>query len=431
MKRVCFVFMLLGSPVALAQTPAPAEMPPAEQSSLTQALGEAGNSQVDFMRALENHLLKYPHSPKRAELERALVKSAIDLKDNSRIILYGEKVLAREPDDLQVLEHVTVALMQTGGEERLERALQHAEHFEAVVNKSDKSEKDTAPRDRARRKDEEDRLRARAYLLEARAHGLLGQNNQAIALAEKSYGTFASVEAAREAARWLEKGGNTQQAVEYLASAFTISGLQSANPDAEHDRETMGELYRKLNGSEKGLGDVILHAYDRTFSELAARRATLHQGDPNAQAKDPMQFTLSELSGGKLQMASLKGKVIVMDFWATWCGPCRVQHPLYEEVKKKFKDRGDVVFLAVDTDEDHAVVKPFLEQAKWSQKVYFEDGLSQLLQVSSIPTTLIIDKRGEVFSRMTGFIPERFVDMLTDRIEEALGQKSAMQATNQ
>ncbi len=435
MTRLWFLFALLAAPLPFAQTPAPArpEMSPAEQSSLTQALGEAGNSQVDFMRALENHLAKYPHSPKRAELERALVKSAIDLKDNSRVILYGEKVLEREPDDLQVLEQVTVALMQTGGQARLERALKYAEHFEAVVDKPDKAgvDKTMPPRDQTRRKDQEDRLHARAYVLEARANGLLGHNDQAIALAEKSYRTFASVEAAREAARWLDKGGDAQQAIEYLAAAFTISGLQSANPDAERDRETMGRLYRKLNGSEKGLGDVILRAYDRTFSELAARRDTLRQGDPNAQAKDPMQFTLSELSGGKLQLASLKGKVIVMDFWATWCGPCRVQHPLYEDVKKKFKDRADVVFLAVDTDEDHSVVKPFLEQAKWSQKVYFEDGLSQLLQVSSIPTTLIIGKQGEVFSRMIGFIPERFVDMLTDRIEEALGEKTAMQATSQ
>ena len=145
-----------------------------------------------------------------------------------------------------------------------------------------------------------------------------------------------------------------------------------------------------------------------------------------------MQFTISGLSGEKLPLASLKGKVIVMDFWATWCGPCRAQHPLYEEAKKRFKNRDDVVFLAIDTDEDHSLVKPFLEQNNWSQTVYFEDGLGQLLQVSSIPMTLIFDKEGRVFSRMNGFIPERFVDMLTERIQEALGEKkSVIQASRQ
>ncbi len=142
--------------------------------------------------------------------------------------------------------------------------------------------------------------------------------------------------------------------------------------------------------------------------------------DPNADAKQPIQFTLSSVDGEKLPLASLKGKVIVLDFWATWCGPCRIQHPLYEEVKKKFKDRDDVVFLAIDTDEDRSIVKPFLEQSQWHQKVYFEDGLSVLLQVSSIPTTIIINKQGEVSSRMNGFLPDRFVEMLSDRIRDAL-----------
>src|SRR5450756_1793198 len=109
-----------------------------------------------------------------------------------------------------------------------------------------------------------------------------------------------------------------------------------------------------------------------------------------------------------------------MDFWATWGGPCRIQHPLYEQVKSKFKNRNDVVFLAIDTDENHSLVKPFLEQNNWNRKVYFEDGLSQLLQVSSIPTTVIFNKKGEVAARMNGFLPDRFVEMLTARIQEAL-----------
>jgi thiol-disulfide isomerase/thioredoxin len=175
---------------------------------------------------------------------------------------------------------------------------------------------------------------------------------------------------------------------------------------------------------------VILQSYDRTFSELAARRERIQQADPNAQLKDPLEFTLSDVSGGKLQLATLKGKVIVMDFWATWCGPCRAQHPLYEEAKKRFKDRADVVFLSIDTDEDRSLVKPFLEQYNWTQKVYFDDGLAQLIQASSIPMTMIFNKKGELFSRMNGFIPERFVDMLSDRIREALGEKAALGETS-
>jgi thiol-disulfide isomerase/thioredoxin len=401
-----------------------------EQLSLQKALGEAGNSSTEFALAIENHLKQFPNSPKRAELERALVKTAIDLNDDPRLMEFGEKVLSREPDNMQVLEHVTTALLHQGDKPSAQRALDHARHLADLIQatyRDDKFAPGGGP-DEVKRKEDFDRGRARAQLLQARANGLLGHNNDAIQLAQSSYNVFPSVEAAREASRWLSAADKDQDALQYLADAFTIGGLHSADLDGASDRAHMGELYRKLHGSEAGLGDLILKAYDATSSQLAARRAELREFDPNAPIKDPMQFTLSGLEGDKLQLSSLLGKVIVIDFWATWCAPCREQHPLYEQVKAKFKDTAGVVFLAVDTDEDHSLVKPFLTQIKWSQKVYFEDGLQSLLQVSSIPTTIILGKKGEVFTRMNGYLPDRFVDMLTERVNDALGHSRTPEA---
>jgi thiol-disulfide isomerase/thioredoxin len=395
-----------------------------EQTSLQRALSEAGNSPTEFELAIENHLKQYPNSPRRAALESALVKEAIEINDDPRLIEYGEKVLSREPDNLQVLEHVTTALLHQGDKPDAQRALDHARHFADLIQnayQNDKFEPGGGPEE-VKRKEDFDRGRARALLLEARANGLLGHTNDAIQLAESSYKMFSSVEAAREASRWLIAAGKDPEALQYLADAFTIGGLHSADQDGASDRARMGDLYRKLHGSEAGLGDLILKAYDDTAFALAARRAELRELDPNSQRKDPMQFTLSGLDGDKLQLSSLLGKVVVIDFWATWCVPCREQHPLYEKVKAKFKDTGDVVFLAVDTDEDHSLVKPFLTQIKWSQNVYFENGLQSMLQVSSIPTTIILGKKGEVFTRMVGFLPDRFVDMLTDRVNQALAK---------
>ena len=136
-----------------------------------------------------------------------------------------------------------------------------------------------------------------------------------------------------------------------------------------------------------------------------------------------MDHVLTSLGGKPLPLQSLAGKVIVFDFWATWCGPCRAQHPLYEEVKARFKGNPDVVFLAVSTDEDRSLVPPFLERNKWSREVWFEDGLSEEFRINSIPTTIVLDRSGNVHSRMNGYIAGRFVDMLSLRINEALEQR--------
>jgi thiol-disulfide isomerase/thioredoxin len=407
----------------VAQTP--------EGASLKRALAEVGKSPTELVLAIENHLKEYPNSTQRSELERALVMTAMDLNDDQRLTTYGERVLSRDPNNLQLLEHVTTALLHQGDQAHAERALDHARHFADLIQaayQNDEFEPGGGPAE-AKRKDDYDRGRARALILQARAQGLLGHNQEAIQLAQSSYAIFPSLEAAREAARWLSAAGQDAEALQALAEAFSIADLRSADAEGSSDRARMSELYRKLHGSEAGLGDMILKTYDNTSAQLAARRAELRQLDPNAQIKEPSQFILSGLDGDSLQLSSLLGKIVVIDFWATWCVPCREQHPLYEAVKAKFKDSHDVIFLAVNTDEDHSVVKPFLTQIKWSQKVYFEGGLQSLLQVSSIPTTIILDKQGELFTRMIGYLPDRFVDMLTDRVNQALGKPRAINPT--
>jgi thioredoxin-related protein len=92
-------------------------------------------------------------------------------------------------------------------------------------------------------------------------------------------------------------------------------------------------------------------------------------------------------------------------------------------VKASFKGRDDVVFLGINTDQERDVVKPFLAQNKWNKAVYYEDGLSNFLKVASIPTTMIFNRKGVMTSRLNGFVPERFEDMLRERIQEALKEE--------
>ncbi len=136
-----------------------------------------------------------------------------------------------------------------------------------------------------------------------------------------------------------------------------------------------------------------------------------------------LDFTLPAVNGEALKMQSLKGKTVILDFWATWCGPCKVQRPLYQKVEKLYASNPNVVFLSIDTDEDQKLVAPYIASQKWTNPVYYESGLGAMLQVRSIPTTIVLDRNGQIVSRMAGFIPERFVDMLTSRIEETLHEQ--------
>ena len=390
-----------------------------EEEDLQWALAESGASGVDLMRALENYLAKYPKTARRDEIEHAIAKAALEAGDQRRLIQYGERVLARDPDDLQILERVTRALLSADGKEAATRALAYAKRYEEGVRKIAKQPPPTAfgP---ARWSEEVDRGLGRAFVLEARATGNLGQLEPAIALARKSFETYPTAEAAREIARWLARNNQNEEAVRRYADAFTIPDSRTRDSDRAADRARMAEIWRKLKDSETGLGDVILEAYDRNVALLAARRLKLNQLDPNAQAARPIDFTLTSIGGEKLALSSLKGKVIVLDFWATWCGPCRVQHPLLEKIKKSFADRSDVVFLSVNTDEERTPVPEFLRENNWdAASVYYDEGLAGVLKLDSIPITMVLDRKGEIASRMN-FIPERFVEMLTTRIQEAL-----------
>ena len=413
--KFCLLLLLVVLTAAAQQKDSGAS----EDADLNAALAEAGSSQVDFIRALENHLAKYPDSPKRPEIERALVKASIESKDEKRIVLYGERVLDHEAGDPQILDRVTRALLSNDSKENAERALKYAKRYEEQVAGLRKQ----PPVGHFSKADwlmELDRGVARAMVLEARATGNLNKYDDALALARKSYEEYPTAEGAREIAKWLLKLGRDEEAIARYADAFTISDSRNTDSARTQDRLRMGDLYKKLKGSEKGLGDLILESYDRTTVLIGERKLRMREADPNAQASSVMDFTLPALSGDALKLATLKGKTVIFDFWATWCGPCRAQHPLYAEVKRNFAENSDVVFISVNTDEDRELVSPFLKENHWDIPVYFEDGLSRLLQVTSIPTTIIVNKHGDVASRMNGFIADRFVDMLAERIHQAL-----------
>jgi len=416
-SRLLFPIVLALAASAWAQPAAPAE--DTEQRELSQALGEAGNSPVDFVRVLEQHLKKYPQSKERDKIERALVSAAIDAKDDRRIALYGESVLAKNPKDVQILQKVASALLLREDKESITKAYGFAHTLEQQLTEMRKQKPPEAS-SVFRWQYLTDRRLADALRLEARAQGLLGKTAEAVELAKRSWETNPTAAGAREWGRWLAADGKTTEAVAHYADAFTLEDPDSNEEDRARDRLKMGELYVKTHKNEQGLGDLVLQAYDRTSALSAERVARMRNNDPNGQAKAVLDFTLPAVTGEPLKMQSLKGKTVVVDFWATWCQPCRVQRPMYEQVEKKYESNPKVVFLSVNTDEDRSKVPPFISAQNWTQPVYYDAGLGAMLRVGSIPTTIVLNREGQIVSRMAGFIPDRFVDMLTSRIEETL-----------
>ena len=408
--------LILAVVAVSAQTPAETE-----QAELNRAVNENAGSQIDFIRALERHLTKHPESKQRLPIEKAIAKAATELNDNPRTVLYGEKVLTAEPSnaDLALIDRVIRLLLDSDKPEPAEKALAWTKRYQRQVEAL-RGKAGQGHMSEGQWAEEINKAMARTLVLEARATGNLGKPEEATTLALRAWETFPGSEAARERARWLRRQGKDGEALLCFADAFTIEDVRTTHAERIADRTHMGELQMKLNKSETGLGDFVLAAFDRNLALKASRAAALRQKDPNSVATELTDFVLPRTEGTEtLQIASLKGKTVVMDFWATWCAPCRIQHPLIENVKKTFEKDPSVVFLSVDSDEDRTLVPGFLKEMKWEGPSYFEAGLGRLLNIASIPTILILGPGGNVSSRMTGFIPERFEDMLTERIRDA------------
>ena len=114
-------------------------------------------------------------------------------------------------------------------------------------------------------------------------------------------------------------------------------------------------------------------------------------------------FILQDLNGNKVSMEDYRGKIVFLNFWATWCPPCRVEMPSMEKLYNEFKSK-DFTILAIDLQEDAATVKTFKEQYKLNFPILLDsDGSVALIYgAMSIPTTYLIDRDGYLLGGALG-----------------------------
>lgn len=115
------------------------------------------------------------------------------------------------------------------------------------------------------------------------------------------------------------------------------------------------------------------------------------------------QFSLNSLDGKKVELASLKGKVIFLDFWASWCPPCRASIPAVSKLYENYKNNKDVVIIGVNM-EDAQTARKFVAQNKIQYLNVIGDEITyRRYQVRGIPTFILIDKKGNIAGRWVGF----------------------------
>jgi thiol-disulfide isomerase/thioredoxin len=194
--------------------------------------------------------------------------------------------------------------------------------------------------------------------------------------------------------------------------------MEGSSVDRAEVRKKLGNMWQLAHGAQTGLGERILETFDRLNQQTGAEEV------PNKDAKEPYAFVLGRPGdAAPLKMSDERGKVVVLDFWATWCGPCREAEPLLDQVGQLFKGSTDIVFLALNSDDDRTRVAPYLAKEKISGTLVYADGLDTLLNVHSLPTVLVLDRDGKIAYRSDGVDPNTFVASLTMAILNAVKTK--------
>ncbi|RYG29194.1 MAG: TlpA family protein disulfide reductase, partial [Chitinophagaceae bacterium] len=118
-----------------------------------------------------------------------------------------------------------------------------------------------------------------------------------------------------------------------------------------------------------------------------------------------IDFAFTTLEGKSVKLSDLKGKVVYMDFWASWCGPCKGEMPHAKKIKERFKDRDDVVFLYVSIDDKEEAWKKGIQSMDISGMHTRTPGwggeIAKLYQIGSVPAYFLIDKKGNFVTKNT------------------------------
>lgn len=435
MSRPAILLSLLAiafvvSPHARAQEPAPpspsskaaqeaeAKKQAEAEAALQKALADAGDDSAALVRNLTAYLARFPDSPRRPSIYRALVEGCQQIRNNDCALDYAERFIALRPDDSQMMLLAVSLLQKRGDDASLVRASGYVSRVLDRVEKELPEEK-PASESVAEWQDGHSQLLAALYYIRGQIETSQKDYDAAAKDLRKSNSARPNALACEKLGEIAELKSDSAAAIDEYARAFALpQNGPAGSVDRLELRKKLGNVWRLVHGSDDGLGDAILAAYDRVYPPQSAAAAA--PAARNKDARDVFEFVVRRMDGSSLPLAPLKGKVIVLSFWATWCEPCQELEPLFNQVGRSYLGNADVAFFAANTDDDETQVPPFVANQKWDVPVIYADGLEDFMKVDSLPTVLVLGRAGNIVYRVGGLPPEGFAESLTAAIQSAL-----------
>lgn len=210
-------------------------------------------------------------------------------------------------------------------------------------------------------------------------------------------------------ARLAEKEGHRADALAFYRAAI---GLQPSNKDlkAKADR-----VWRSLGGTDAGLA-----AWAALERKAPTPRTAKAATDWTKKDQPLLDFALLDLQGRSWSPDDLKGRLAVVNVWATWCGPCREELPFVQKLHERLRERPEVLLLTLNIDENPSAVEPFVKEKGYTFPVLFAEEYVRkvLADEISIPRTWLVDRDGVIRQEFIGFGPEG--DPWMERVLELL-----------
>ena len=154
-----------------------------------------------------------------------------------------------------------------------------------------------------------------------------------------------------------------------------------------------------------------------TSEKGAAAKAPAGDGSIGSQAAE---FALTDLSGKTVHLSDFKGRVVIVDFWATWCGPCRMEIPDFVRLQSKYREKGlAIVGLSMDADGEKSV-KPFADEhdINYTMLIANDETAKSYGGIQAIPTTFVIDRQGKIVQKFLGAMSAKtFEDAIQPLLE--------------